>query len=511
MFETLALNAPSWSDLRHFVPETVLVVTFLLALMADLFARGRRPAGPFALALGGCLVALAAAVSSLPAGPRSILGDLVVVDGLAGFFRVLFPLIGAITILFSWASGEIMGPRREHKGEFYALVALMAFGMCVMASAADLIMLYLSVELVSLTSYVMAGYMRTSLRSTEASLKYVIFGSVSSGVMLYGLSLLFGLTGETTFVEIRAALLAGRADNFALLVAMVFVLAGLGYKIAAVPFHFWCPDVYEGAPTPVTALFSVGPKAAGFALMIRFFYTTLLSPGGGQAAAGAAAPDGVIVGPADWPLLIAILSVVTMTYGNLVALRQTNVKRLLAYSSIAHVGYLLMGFLMLTAAGLEAILFYLLVYAIMNLGAFLFVIALNNRLGGEEISDYAGLSTRAPWVALMMMVFLLSLTGLPPTAGFIGKMYLFAEVINRHWFWLAVVGALNSVVSLFYYMKIAKAMYFTPGERAPLRLEPLHTAVLILLAAPTLALGVYWTPFKNFVDRAVAGFAGLGG
>lgn len=512
MFETLALNAPRWGDLRHFVPETVLVATFLATLLADLVVRGRRPALPFALSLAGCLIALAVAAGSLPDSPRTILGGLVVVDGMAGFFRILFPLVAVVTILFSWASGEIMGPGREHKGEFYALVALMTFGMCVMASAADLIMLYLSLELVSLTSYVLAGYMRTSLRSTEASLKYVIFGSVSSGVMLYGLSLLFGLTGATTFEGIRAALVAGRADNFALLVATVFVLAGLGYKIAAVPFHFWCPDVYEGAPTPVTALFSVGPKAAGFALMIRFFYTTLLTPGGGAAAGGAATPGGVIVGPADWPLLIAVLSVVTMTYGNLVALRQTNVKRLLAYSSIAHVGYLLMGFLMLTAAGLEAILFYLLVYAVMNLGAFLFVIALNNRLGGEEISDYVGLSARAPWVALMMMVFLFSLTGLPPTAGFIGKVYLFAEVINRHWFWLAIVGALNSVISLFYYMKIAKAMYFAPaGDRAALRLDPLHAAVLVLLAAPTLVLGVYWTPFKSLVDRAVAGFAGLGG
>ncbi len=511
MFETLALNIPDWGDLRHFVPETVLVITFLAALLADLVARGRRPGAPFAVTLAGCLVALALAVAGLPAGPQPILGRLVVVDGLAGFFRILFPLIAVITVLFTWASGEIMGPRRENKGEFYPLVALMTFGMCVMAEASDLIMLYLSLELVSLTSYVMAGYMRGNLRSTEASLKYVIFGAVSSGVMLYGLSLLYGLTGETTFAGIRDALVAGRADNFALLVATVLVLAGLGYKIAAVPFHFWCPDVYEGAPTPVTALFSVGPKAAGFALMIRFFYSTLLSPGEVAAAGGAAPAGGALVGPTDWPLLIAVLSVVTMTYGNLVALRQTNVKRMLAYSSIAHVGYLLMGFLMLTQAGLQAILFYLLVYALMNLGAFLFVIALNNRLGGEDLADYAGLSARAPWVAIMMMVFLFSLTGLPPTAGFIGKMYLFAEVVNRHYFWLAVVGALNSVVSLFYYMRIARAMYFTPGSGEPIRLAPLHTAVLVLLAVPTLALGVYWSPFKGLVDRAVAGFTGLGG
>jgi NADH-quinone oxidoreductase subunit N len=496
----IALTAPSWGDLRHFLPETVLAATFLLALFADLVVRGRRPAVPFAVSLAGCLLALALGVAGLPDRAHPILGSSIVVDGLAGFFRILFAGVAVVTILFSWASEEIMGRRRENKGEFYALVTLMTFGMCVMAESRDLVMLYLSLELTSLTSYVMAGYMRTSLRSTEASLKYVIFGAVSSGIMLYGLSLLYGLTGAVTFEGIRAALVAGRADNFALLVVLVLVMVGMGYKIAAVPFHFWCPDVYEGAPTPVAALFSVGPKAAGFALMIRFFYSTLLAPDAGAA-------PGALVGPADWPLLIAVLSVATMTYGNLVALRQTNVKRLLAYSSIAHVGYLLMGFLMLTRGGLQAILFYLLVYAIMNLGAFLFVIALNNRLRSEEIDDYAGLGSRAPAAAIMMTIFLFSLTGLPPTAGFIGKFYLFAEVVNRHYFWLAVIGALNSVVSLFYYLKIVRAMYFTSGSAEPIRLAPLHLAVLGLLAAPTLLLGVYWTPLKALADRAIAAFS----
>ena len=501
----IVLNAPSWGDLRHFLPEATLAATFLAALLADLLVRGRRPAVPFAVALGGCLLSLALGVAGLPDAAHGILGASVVVDGMAGFFRILFAFVAAVTILFSWASEEIMGSRRENKGEFYALTALMAFGMCVMAEARDLIMLYLSLELTSLSSYVMAGYMRTSLRSTEASLKYVIFGAVSSGIMLYGLSLLYGLTGATTFEGIRLALQHGRADNFALLVVMIMVMAGMGYKIAAVPFHFWCPDVYEGAPTPVAALFSVGPKAAGFALMIRFFYTTLLAPGG-------AGLPGTLVGPADWPLLVAVLSVVTMTYGNLVALRQTNVKRLLAYSSIAHVGYLLMGFIMLTKAGLAAIMFYLLVYALMNLGAFLFVIALNNRLHSEEIDGYNGLGSRAPLAALMMTIFLFSLTGLPPTAGFIGKFYLFAEVVNRQYFWLAVIGALNSVVSLFYYMKIARAMWLTApreGAAGPLRLAPSHTAVLVLLGAPTLILGVYWSPLKALADRAISSFAGL--
>jgi NADH-quinone oxidoreductase subunit N len=260
-----------------------------------------------------------------------------------------------------------------------------------------------------------------------------------------------------------------------------------------VPFHFWCPDVYEGAPTPVSAFFSVGPKAAGFALMIRFFFT-VFQP---------------IVELIDWPLMIAILSAVTMTYGNIVAVKQTNVKRLLAYSSIAHVGYLLMGFLLLTPGGLQAILFYLLVYAVMNLGAFMFVSAINNSIKSEELSDYAGLGFRAPWAAVMMFIFLVSLVGLPPTAGFIGKLYLFTEVMREGWYWLAIVGVLNSVVGLFYYMQIARAMFFekVPEDAPAIKIAPLHYVTMALLALPTLILGLYWSEFKVLADQAIAGFS----
>jgi len=488
------LNIPSWSDMGRFIPEAIFFCAFLLALLGDLVAR-RRPVVPFVIVLAGSLAALAFAVTGLCAEEQTILGELVAVDGMAAFFRVIFAFVAVITVLFSWTSEEIMGRDREHKGEYYALIALMTGGMMVMAAARDLLMLYLSLELVSLTSYVMAGYMRNSLRATEASVKYMIFGAVSSGVMLYGLSLIFGLTGEMSFAGIRAALVAGQVDPLALLTVTVLIFAGLGYKIAMVPFHFWCPDVYEGSPTPVAAFFSVAPKAAGFALLIRFFYTTL-------------AP---VVGQVDFPLLIAVLSVATMTYGNLAAVRQSNVKRLLAYSSIAHVGYLLMGFLMLTAAGLQAILFYLLVYAFMNLGAFLFVVAVNNSLKSEHLDDYAGLGFRAPWAAVMMIVFLVSLTGLPPTAGYIGKFYIFAEVIRQEWYWLAIVGVLNSVISLFYYMKIAKAMFFTksPDGAPAVPIAPLHYVTMAVLAVPTLALGLFWGRFKDLADRAIEQFAGM--
>ncbi len=502
--ELLNLNIPSWSDMAAWIPEAVLCGTFLVALVGDLLVRGRRPWLPFAISVFGLVTAGSYAVATvLHADPaaHSIMGQLMVVDGLAGFFRLLFIFTGLATVLFAWTSEEIMGRKRENKGEFYFLTVLMTLAMCVMAEARDLLMLFLSMEGVGLVSYVMAGYMRTSLRSTEASLKYVIFGAVSSAIMLYGLSLLYGMTGSLTFAGIRAGLLSGGADPFGLLVAAILILAGMSYKIAAVPFHYWAPDVYEGAPTPISALFSVGPKAAGFALMIRFFYTTLAA--GNDPAAGS-----TLIADFNWPLLVAVMSAATMIYANLVALRQTNVKRLLAYSSISHVGYILMGFVLLTGEGLQAILFYLLVYTFMNLGAFFFVVAINNHLRSEDLRDYVGLGFRAPWAGAMMVIFLGSLAGIPPFAGFVGKLYIFTAVMDKQWFWLVIVAAVNSVIGLYYYFKVVKAMFLTrPAEGAdtsPLKLHWLQYTVLGVLTVPTLVLGIYFGQFKALADQAIA-------
>ncbi len=499
--ELMNLNIPSWSDLRYWLPEAILCGTFLLALIGDMVMRGRKIWVPFAVSVFGLVTAGTYAIAALgdgTEGGHTIMGNLMVVDSMAIFFRLLFIFTGLVTVLFAWTSEEIMGRRRENKGEFYALVVLMTVGMMVMAEARDLLMLFLSMEAVGLVSYVMAGYMRTSLRSTEASLKYVLFGAVSSAIMLYGMSLLYGMTGEMEFEGIRTALMAGAVNPFGLLVVMVLILAGMSYKIAAVPFHYWCPDVYEGAPTPVSAIFSVGPKAAGFALMIRLFYTTFAA----GTDAGAALVQNI-----NWPLLVAVMSAATMTYGNLVALRQDNVKRMLAYSSIAHVGYLLMGFVLLSSAGLASILFYLLVYTLMNLGAFFFVVAINNHLKSEHLDDYAGLGFRAPWAGVMMVVFLASLTGVPPFAGFVGKFYLFTAVMDKQWFWLVLLAALNSVVSLYYYFKVVKAMFFkTPAEGAdtsPLKLHWLQYTILAVLAVPTLGLGLFFEQFKGLADAAV--------
>jgi NADH-quinone oxidoreductase subunit N len=500
--ELLNVNIPSWSDLGRWIPEAVLCGTFVAAILGDLVVRGRRPWVPFALAVFGLITAGSYAVAQLGdpglAGGLTVMGDLIVVDGLSAFFRLLFLFTGLVVVLFAWTSEEIMGPGRENKGEFYALTVFLTLASMVMAQATDLLMLFLSMEAVGLASYVMAGYMRTTLRSTEASLKFVIFGAVSSGLMLYGMSLLYGMTGAMSFAGIREALVADQTNGLGVLVAVVLILAGFTYKIAAVPFHYWCPDVYEGAPTPVSALFSVGPKAAGFALMIRFFYTTLAQGPDAMASAG-------LIEAINWPLLLAIVAAATMTYGNLVALRQDNVKRMLAYSSIAHVGYLLMGFVLLTDGGLGAILFYLLVYTLMNLGAFFFVVAVNNHLKSEHLDDWKGLGFRAPWAAAMMVVFLASLTGVPPFAGFVGKFWLFLSVMDRQWFWLVIVAGLNSVVGLFYYFKVVKYLFLKPAdeEAAPLKLHWLQYTVLGALAVPTIGLGIFWEKFKLLADEAV--------
>ena len=508
--ELVNVNIPSWSDMGNWIPEAVLCVGFLVTLLGDLVTRGRKPVVPFLIAVFALITAGSYAVAGMTdpglAGGHRIMGNLIVVDGLAAYFRILFIFAGLATVLFAWTSEEIMGRKRENKGEFFALTVLMTAAMMVMAEARDLLMLFLSMEAVGLTSYVMAGYMRTSLRSTEASLKYVIFGGVSSAIMLYGLSLMYGMTGAMDFAGIRAALMTGPTNAFGLLVATVLIIAGMSYKIAAVPFHFWCPDVYEGAPTPVAAIFSVGPKAAGFALMIRFFYTTLAA--GPDAAASVS-----IINMINWPLLMSVIAAVTMTYGNLVALKQTNVKRMLAYSSIAHVGYLLMGFVLLSDTGLGAILFYLLIYTLMNLGAFFFVVAINNHIKSEELEDYVGLGFRAPWAGAMMVVFLASLTGIPPFAGFVGKFYLFAAAIDKSLFWLVIVAALNSVVGLYYYFKVVKAMFLmTPEEGADtsaIHLHWLQYVVLAVLAIPTLALGLFFGEFKALADTAIALMSGM--
>jgi NADH-quinone oxidoreductase subunit N len=376
----------------------------------------------------------------------------------------------------------------------------MVFGMFLMVSAIDLIMVYLSIEVVSIASFILAGYLKKDQRSNESSLKYVIYGAFSSGLMLFGLSILFGLTGTTKFFEIQNVL-AGLdvSSHFALIIASIFILAGFGYKISAVPFHFWTPDVYEGAPTPVTAYLSVAPKAAGFALLIRFFHVLFTD-------AGLLLESENVISTIPWPQVLAGISVATMTLGNLVAIQQSSVKRMLAYSSIAHAGYMLMAMPILSGNGVFAIMIYLVMYLFMNLGAFFVVIVVKNKTGGESFEDFRGLGWEMPLVGIVMALFMFSLTGIPPTAGFIGKFYIFAAVIKAGpaFYWLVFAGAVNSVISLYYYMHVVKVMFFE-GESKKKLLFPsvLESTLIITLAVPTLLLGIYWTPIAEWITNSL--------
>ncbi|MBI3070848.1 MAG: NADH-quinone oxidoreductase subunit N [Deltaproteobacteria bacterium] len=489
-----------------FFPELLLAFGALAVLVVDLLVTKHRK--KIAVVIGGLFVLLALLKSESAASEHSgvvaLFSGMVVLDPMAFFFKLIFGIAVLVTLFFVYRSAE---SPEANSGEFVTLLVAVTLGLFLMGAASDMVMMYLSLEFVSLCSYVMAGWSRKDRRSTEAALKYVIYGGVASGVMVYGMSLLYGLTGKTNLFEIRDALAASAPSQLALTLSVVLIIAGIGFKIAAVPFHMWCPDVYEGAPTPVTAFFSVGPKAAGFAMMIRFFYTTFV-----DATSWGSGTELVAVGGAPWPLLVGIIAAATMTLGNFAAITQNNLKRLLAYSSIAHAGYMLMGIASMSRQGVESVLFYLGVYLFMNLGAFLVVIAIRDHTEGEGIEAYRGLSQRQPFAAVLMTVFLLSLTGVPPFAGFIGKFYLFAAVLAKggfYYYLLAIIGILNSAVSLFYYARIIRAMFLEePVVRAPVGLPLPYRVALVALAVPTVVLGIF-PPLLSDLTQVSVGALGV--
>lgn len=468
-------------SLAYFSPEILLVVFAAAVIISDLIVKNRESeivAYISLVGLGCSLVAILVTNSFINnSEPISLFFGMIRLDGFAVFFKILLLLATAATILFSLRSEEL---DVRLKGEYHALLLAVTFGMFLMASSTNLLMIFISLETVSLTSYILAGFLTHSPRSSEAAFKYITYGAVASGTMLFGLSMLFGMAGTGDLMQISsqvaAVLDSGGVSTLTVLIAITFILAGIGYKIASVPFHMWSPDVYEGAPIPITAFLSVASKAAGFALFLRFFHV------------GFGKPE--ILQSIDWGLLLAIVSALTMTVGNLAALPQRNVKRLLAYSSIAHGGYLLMGAVLLTTEGLGAIFFYLIVYLFMNLGAFYVVVLVANEAGTEMIDGYRGLATRAPFVACAMAIFLFSLTGIPPLAGFFGKWVLFYAVIGEGLYWLAFIGLLNSVVSLYYYARIVKAMYLESTEDTDSFSFPTSTiALLSVFVVPTILIG----------------------
>jgi len=413
-------------------------------------------------------------------------------------------LIILATIFVSIASWENVELLDYRKGEYFTLLGIIVLGLFLMVSAIDLVMVYLSIEVVSIMSFILAGYLKKNTKSNEAGLKYVVYGAFSSGIMLFGLSILYGLAGSTNYFDIQQAVqnVDGTA-NAALVMALIMILAGFGYKISAVPFHFWTPDVYEGAPTTITAYLSVAPKAGAFAMMIRFF-NQVLADGGAMTDL-----EGMSITQIPWPELLSLLAVITMTLGNLIAIQQNNLKRMLAYSSIAHAGYMLLAFPVMSTQGVYAVMIYLVMYLFMNLGAFFVVIAVKNKTGGETFDHYRGLGWEMPLVGVVMTIFMVSLTGLPPTAGFIGKFYIFAALVKAgpQFYYLVILAGLNSVISLFYYLRVVKVM-FLEGERSENIVHPpsVMMGILLLAAIPTIFFGVYWSPIDNWIQNSMIFF-----
>src|SRR6266851_1799869 len=474
-------------SLHRFWPEVVLTVGLLLVVLVDTIrARGRDVANWLLT-----MATLAAAfVLSVRLGAQSggLFEGMLALDPIGIFFKLI--LIGSSLLVVGAfrfeGSRELRG---LGQGEFYALMLAVTFSNLLMAAANDLAMLYLALEMVSITSYVMVAYLKGDRMSNEASLKYI----------------LYGLTGTTNLHGIREVLGSGLTDANRLTVYVValLVFSGFGFKTASVPFHFWCPDVYQGAPTPVTAFLSVAPKAAGFAIMMRFFF-------GGMAVESTGAWD--LVGTIDWPHVLMFVSVLSMTIGNVAALTQTNMKRLLAYSSIAHAGYIMMGVVALSENGARGLMVYLLAYVFMNLGAFLVVTLVHNQDGTFDLRDYPGLYRRAPLLTVAMAIFLLSLMGIPPLVGFMGKLYVFAAIIEKgpQYYWYAVVGAVNAAIAAFYYARILKTMIIDSGneEKPAFRLPLADSAWILLLILGNVVPLFLWSHVEGWTRASLSLYAG---
>ncbi|RCK74456.1 MAG: NADH-ubiquinone oxidoreductase chain N [Ignavibacteriae bacterium] len=487
------------NSLKVFQPEITLTVVLCLILILDLILKNRPKIIAWSLFVG-LLITGYFLIQQTNGLTISAFENMFLVDPFSVYFRMLIILTSIFIVMFSMMSGELYNGKRK-LGEYYIFVASATLGMFLMSGAGNLLMMYLAIELTSLSFYILSGYKKEVPDSNEASLKYLIYGAVSSGMMLYGISIIYGLTGSLDFININKAFQVSEVSFLPLVAANILMLVGFGFKISAVPFHFWTPDVYEGAPITITAFLSVASKAAGFAVLMRYFFTAYYNPVASALSGSIATLSGF-----DWNIIIAIISVATMTIGNFIAIWQTNLKRLLAYSSIAHAGYMLMGIVVLSNEGIAAILIYFAVYLFMNLGAFYIVMLIADKIGSEDIESYKGLGYKTPFMAVVLSIFLISLTGLPPTAGFIGKLYLFAALINHQWIWLAIVGVLNSVVSLYYYVKVFRNMFLKniDEQHNEIKFNAPQIIVALLLVIPTLVFGLYFSPLVNLAQASVS-------
>ena len=474
---------PTNADYSRFLPELILTLAGVLIM----FLEAMRPEGK---RTNAGLLAILALVLALPAAlmatPGPAFQGMLVIDGMATFFRTLVVVVGLLVV---FSSTDYLRREGQESGEYYALLLFSIVGQCVMVSANELVMIFIGLEISSIASYILAGYLRDDARNNEAALKYFLLGSFATAFLLYGVAWMYGATGSTNLSEIRRSLISGAAPPEALIgVAAALIFVGLAFKISAAPFQGWAPDVYQGAPAPVSAFLTVGPKAAAFAVLLRIFL-------------GSLEPIAARWMPAVW-----ICALATMVVGNFAAIVQSNIKRLLAYSSIAHAGYVLVAVAANSGTGSAAAMFYLAAYAFTNIGAFAVVTYFAR--GGEKyvaIDDFAGLAQRQPGMAAMLTIFLLSLIGVPLTGGFFGKFYIFKAALDSKLVWLTVLGLLNSAVAAYYYLRILVVMYMRePGESVE-SLPPAGAMLQIAVygsAAGTLLLGIFPSLVLDFANRA---------
>ncbi|MBM3181029.1 MAG: NADH-quinone oxidoreductase subunit N [Chloroflexi bacterium] len=467
------------------LPEILILALGMILLIVEPFWKENQRRNAGWLTAGGLFVIIIVSLLfGQPGEPTAVLGGMIRFDWLGFFFKILFMFAAVATALLLMDHEKAGG-----RGEAYLLLLASLLGMNLMAVSADLVMLYLSIETASIPLYILAGFLLADDRSTEAGFKYLLFGTLVSTVMLYGFSLIFGFAGTTNIYKLAEMLATGNLSALLAFSVLALILVGLGFKIAIVPFQFWAPDVYEGSPTPVAGFLSTASKAAGFAVIVRLFFVAF--------------PDFAPL----WTVILAALSAITMTVGNLLAISQTNVKRLLAYSSIAHAGYALIGVVAFSQLGAASVVFYLAAYIVTNLLAFGVVMAFSRVTGLEELKDYAGMSRRNPWLALLMLAAFLSLTGMPPFGGFVAKIFVFAAGVQAGYVWLVIVGILNSIIGVFYYLNAMKYVYLyrmpnEDEEKHPIPLTRPYAIALAVLVLGVILIGTVFAPWFSWSDAA---------
>src|SRR5215211_7172647 len=471
------------------LPEILILLLGILLLIVEPFWKEEQRRNAGWLTAGGLLATMVISfLFGQPGQPTSTLGGMVRFDWLGFFFKQLFMFAGAATALLLMDNEKV-----GHRGEAYLLLLASLLGMNLMAVSTDLVMLYLAIETTSIPLYVLAGFMLGDAKSTEAGFKYLLFGALTSTIMLYGFSLVFGFMGTTDIYKLANMFTTGGLSLVAALGLLALILVGLGFKVSIVPFHFWAPDVYEGSPTPVAGFLSTASKAAGFAVLIRLFFAIF--------------PDSTVDIAQDWSMGIAILAAVTMTVGNLLALPQTNVKRLIAFSSVAHAGYALIGVVALSQLGAASVVFYLAAYIATNLLAFGIVMAFSRVTGLEDLKDYSGMSRRNPALALMMLAAFLSLAGMPPFGGFVAKVFVFAAGIQAGYVWLVIIGIINSIIGVYYYLNVLKYVYLyrmpqQDEENHPVSLTPPYAIALAVLVLGVILIGTVFAPWFSWSNAA---------